>query len=579
MRIMFGRFRAFVSPSENKTLLGLACLVGVGTGGAAGLFIRLVELVQFWPATAGQTKLFSVTLTWPLLVAIPALGGLLCGAVLRYLDPAVKGTGTPEILHAIRRKGGHIGGRYTAVKTLASLFTVCSGGAAGPEAPMVTVGAGLGSWAGRRLKIPPEYLRTLVAAGAAAGFAAVFNAPIAGVLFAIEVLLKEFASQAFAMVILATVTASLTTHLILGERVFVEVPSSYSFNSVRELGFYFVLAVLAGAFAKLFVAVSLFVDKRFEKGVASPMTRAALGGLLLGLLGLLLPQALGNGHLVIPDLIRAEAASPWAWTLLLLLLFGKMIACPLTVGSGGSGGIFIPYLLMGAALGGLVGRGVHAFFPWAAPSGAYMLVGMGAVFGGITFAPFTAIILLFELTRDYNIILPMMFTVGIAVLVARAIDPESLEGHKLLKKGVRLNERPELRVLENYHVRDIMSRSVRVIPEDYSLRQIADFVSGAPHTGYPVVDGSGRAVGLLTFAEMQRAFAAPGVEDAALSARDIMRPKFPTVGPDEPLEHAIRRMQEFGADRVLVVAGDEPGVIIGIVTNGDVLSIYRRFFV
>src|SRR5579885_1383436 len=153
MANFWGRLRALAAPSRNKGLLALSCLVGAGTGVGAGLFLRLVEAVQFWPAWPGEQKVFGVTLTAPLLVAIPALGGLLCGAVLQFFEPAAKGTGTPDILHAIRRKGGHIGGRYTFFKTIASVFTVCSGGAAGPEAPMVAVGAGLGSWAGRRLKI------------------------------------------------------------------------------------------------------------------------------------------------------------------------------------------------------------------------------------------------------------------------------------------------------------------------------------------------------------------------------------------------------------------------------------------
>lgn len=578
MKNLPAALRRLFSPSETKRQLTLAAAVGVGTGVATGLFLRLVEIVQFWPAVGGRGRLFSLTLNWPLLLVLPAIGGLLCGAVLQFGDSTVKGTGTPEILHAIRRKGGLIGGRYTALKTLASVFTVCSGGAAGPEAPMVTFGAGLGSWAGRKLGISAVDLHTLVAAGAAAGFAAVFNAPIAGVLFAIEVLLKEFTSGAFAIVMLATVSASVTTHLILGERVFVEVPSTYAFHNIRELGFYFALAVLAALFAKLFVATSLAVEKRFEKGVASPMARAALGGLILGALALWLPQALGNGRVVIPDLIRAESSSPWAWALLIALLFGKMVACPLTVGSGGSGGIFIPYLLMGAALGGLVGRGVSALVPWAAPSGAYMLVGMGAVFAGVTFAPFTAIILLFELTRDYSIVLPLMFTAGITVMVARAIDPLSFEGHKLLKKGVRLNEHPELRVLEKYHVRDIMSRSVRAVPQDYSLRQLANFIVAGPHTGYPVVDPEGRPVGLLTPIEMQDAFGDQSAPLRELTARDIMRPRFPTISPDEPIEHAIRRMHEFGTDHVLVIDPAAPAKIAGIVTQSDVLGIYRRFF-
>jgi CIC family chloride channel protein len=521
----FERIARFLTrPARAHRLLLLSAATGVAAGAAAGLFIRLVEVVQFWPAIDGRGRLFSWTLGRPALLLIPALGGLLCGLVLEFVDPGVKGTGTPETLLAIRRKGGRIGARYTAAKVLASAFTVCSGGAAGPEGPMVSAGAGLASWAGRLCGVGGEDLRTLVAAGAAAGFAAVFNAPIAGVLFAIEVLLKEFSSQAFTMVMLATVSASLSTRAILGDRVFVVVPSTYAFNRPAELVFYLVLAVLAGVFAQSFVSLSLFLEKRFEKTAPSPVARAALGGLLLGALGLALPQALGNGHLVIPDLIRAEASSPWAWTFLLALLFGKMLACPLTVGSGGSGGIFIPYLLMGAALGGLVGRVVGAHFPWAAPSGAYMLAGMGAVFGGITFAPFTAVLLLFELTRDYSIILPMMFTVGFTVLVARAIDPLGLEGHKLRKKGVRLHEHPELRVLEKYLVRDIMSPASQA------------------------------------------------------RARSEAEAASPAVGLDEPLELAIRRMQDAGSDRLLVVESGPRGRVVGEVSQSDVLGLYRRFF-
>ncbi|MDE2491869.1 MAG: chloride channel protein [Elusimicrobia bacterium] len=578
MSALWRRTRSILAPSDGKTLALLACAVGIATGAGSALFIRLVELFQFWPAVRGQARLFGVTLTAPMLVAIPAVGGLLCGAVLQFVDPAVKGTGTPEVIQAIRRKGGFLSGRYTLVKLLASVFTVCSGGAAGPEAPMVAAGAGVGSFVGRRMRLPGEYMRTLVAAGAAAGFASIFNAPIAGVLFAIEVLLKEFGAQSFAMVIMATVTASVTTYLMLGNRVFVDVPSTYAFLHIGELVFYLALGVLAALFSKLFIRSYFVVEKLFEKGFASPMARAGAGGLLLGLLGLLLPEALGNSHLVIPKLIEAEAAHPWAWGLLLFVLFGKMIACPLTVGSGGSGGIFIPYLFMGAALGGLVGRFVGAHFAWAAPSGAYMLVGMAAVFAGITSAPFTAIMLLFELTHDYNLILPVMFAVGVTVLVARAIDPLNLEGHKLLKKGVSLNERPELRALEPYRLGDVMNRGVVCVPEDMTLKDLAAFVAANSHTGYPVVDRSGRAVGLLMFDELRRALSAANAENPpSAAARDIMRAAPPTASPDEPIEHAIRAMRRTGADRVLIVdpAGERA---IGIVTKGDLLTIYRRFF-
>jgi CIC family chloride channel protein len=278
-------------------------------------------------------------------------------------------------------------------------------------------------------------------AGGASGFAAVFNAPIAGVMYAIEVLLKEFASYAFSMVIVATVTASVTTHLLMGNRVFVEVPPSYAFNHVWEFGFYAILAIISAIVAKYFVQSYFYIEHKFEYGLKIPTAaKPMLGGFILGLMALAIPSVMGNGHKEIPNLILAESINPWAWKVMLLLLIGKLIGCPLTVGSGGSGGIFVPFLLMGALVGGLCGRFVHLVTPDAASAGAYMVVGMGAVFAGITHAPLTAILLLFEMTHDYNLILPLMFTVSLTLLVARTLDPESLDSHKLKRKEVQMEE-------------------------------------------------------------------------------------------------------------------------------------------
>ncbi|MFI5349041.1 MAG: chloride channel protein [Elusimicrobiota bacterium] len=422
-------------------LLTAAALIGFGAGAASALFLRLYEAVRFWPADAGRTRLFSVTLTWPLLVMIPALGGLLCGWIVQRFEPGARGTGTPELLHALRAKGPPLRARYAAWKTLASLFTTCSGGAAGPEAPMVTFGAGLAAWTGRRLKASAHTERVLTAAGAAAGFAAVFDAPVAGASFALEVLLREISPQALSAVLIAAAAGTAAARYLLGDREFLRgAAAGASLRSPQELVFYLILAAAAALSAKIFIETAIHIEKGFDRFIKSPAARAALGGLLLGLLGLVLPQALGNSHADIPKLFSAEGVAPLASMSLLFLLLGKIVACPLTVGSGGSGGIFIPYLMMGAALGGIAGRLVHAHFLWAAPPSAYMLAGMGAMFAAITLAPLTSIVLVLELTRNWDMALPLTVAVAAAVAIARAVEPESLDTRKLLKKGIRLRE-------------------------------------------------------------------------------------------------------------------------------------------
>lgn len=562
--------------SENKVRIALTVLVGLITGVAAWGFIRLIEWIQFWPAIPGQTKFFLWPINRFLIVTIPAAGGLLCGLVLRYGDASVKGTGTADFTYALRRKGGHIPGRFTFFKTLASLLSICSGGAVGPEAPGVAIGAGVGSLMAEFRGMEPLDRLNLVVSGAAAGFAAVFNAPIAGVLFAIEVLLKEFASQAFVMVILSTVTASVTTRLLLGNHVFIQVPATFAFLHIWELGYYAILGVLTAIVSKAFVQIYFAVERSFDQMKRIPVAaKPMIGGLILGLLSLYIPAIMGSGHSDIPHLIESELLSPWTWTFLLLLLVGKMVACPLTLCSGGSGGLYVPILFMGALMGGLLGRIVHVWSPTAAPVGAYMLVGMGAVFAGITYAPFTGILLLFEMTQDYNIILPLMFTVGITMLLARALDPESLDQHKLLKKGLRLHETIELRALEKYHVGELMNRDVATIPQTLPLAKITEFIGRHPHTGYPVVDAEGNLVGLMTYSELHQVFNVEELPEDGIIARDIMRAQVATVFPEDSAVDAVHKMQIHQVDRIVAI---DPVTrkIVGILTKSDILGIYRK---
>ncbi len=416
-------------PRETALVWAASAGAGAAAGAVSALFLLLYEAARFWPAPAEGARLCGLTLTRPLLAAAPALGGLLCGLVVERVEPAARGTGTPELLHAVRGRGARIGARYAAWKTLASVFTVCSGGSAGPEAPMVTAGAGAASWTAARLRLPPRAVRILTAAGAAAGFAAVFDAPAAGAVFALEVLLREADLDGAVAVVVASAAGTAAARGLLGPRAFLSgVAGGAAPDGPGGLLRCGALAVLAALFAKLFIETAIHVEKAFEKAFTRPSARAAAGGLALGLLGLVLPQALGNSHPDVPALFAARAAAPIGLGALAFLLFGKLLACPLTVGSGGSGGIFIPYLMMGACLGAAFG---------GAP---YMVAGMGAVFAAVTLAPLTAFVLVLELTRAWGLALPLGVAVAVAFALARAIEPESLDTRKLLKRGVRLRE-------------------------------------------------------------------------------------------------------------------------------------------
>ncbi len=561
----------------DATTFLLALVLGLIVGVVTWMFLALIERVQFWPAYHDRARLFGWTINRFWIVAIPGIGGLLTGLLLQFWESSAGGTGTAELIYALRRKSGRIAGRYTVFKALASVFTVCTGGSAGPEGPMVSIGSGLGSWLGESGKLEPGALKSLTVAGAAAGFAAVFNAPISGVFYAIEILLKEFSSRTFTLVILASVTAAECTRILMGNRNFVRVPTTFVFNDPKEIWFYVILALLAAAVSRIFVAFYLKLGQKFEHWRIPQAAKTTIGGLLVGVLALYLPEAMGNSHLVIPQVLAAEALKPLPWAYLLLLLAGKTVSCPLTVGSGGSGGIYIPFLLMGAALGGLVGHVAHFFLPDAAPAAAFMLLGMGAIFSAMTYAPFTGIILLFELTGNSSIIMPLMLVVGLAVFAAHAIDSESLDAKKLLKKGVVAHEHMELRSLEHYRAKDVMARQVETMPENDYIESLEDFIVRHPYTGYPVVDARGKVSGLIVYDDIRKIFLESRLKEQSrpkVFVKDVMRRRFPWVRTEDSLLDAVDSMRRADTDRVLVMDSKD-GSLAGLITESDILGIHH----
>jgi len=574
MQTLRNYFLRFWTPTESKRLTVLSVVVGAAAGLAAFIFIKLNDVVQLWVVWLSHWR--GSLLDKVLIITAPGLGGLAAGWLVDRYASGQRGIGTAEIIYALRRRNGYVPSRVTTAKTLASALTIGTGGSTGPEGPAVQIGAGLGSFIGRWRRLPPEYLKTLVAAGAAGGIAAVFNAPIAGVMYALEVLLQQMASQAFAVVVLSTVTASIVSYSLLGHRIFLEAPIFYTAHPA-EWAAYLVLGVLIAFAARLFTELFLWTERGFRRLSRWPLSvRAMCGGLLVGIIGLYRPEVLGAGHDLVVKILQNGSEISLTVGLLLILLVAKMAATSFSLASGGSGGLFVPVLSMGAMIGLLVGKGVHWVLPQAAPPWAYALLGMGAMFAGFTYAPITSIMLLFEITNDYPIILPLMTVVGVTTLVSRALDADSLDSHELGQKGLRLHDDAELSVLENVTAAEVMSSPVEMIPETATLQEIARWMARTRHTGVPVSDGSGHVVGLITYSELHHAYDETNESPESAVAKGIMRTAFPTITPGSSVTEALRRMQAENVDRILVVAPQDPRSVQGIITKSDILKVYRN---
>ncbi|HUU15231.1 MAG TPA: chloride channel protein, partial [Terriglobia bacterium] len=365
--------------------------------------------------------------------------GLLVGPLIWRYAREAKGHGVPEVMKAIVTSGARIPIRVAIVKILASAVTIGSGGAAGREGPMVQIGATLGSSLGQFYRLTSSHLRTLVACGAAAGIAATFNAPIAGAIFALEVLMMGQMSPAFLLVILSSVTSSIVCRSLLGNYPAFLVPP-YELVSSWEVILYVPLGVLCALAARLYVLTLYRFEAMFDGWEFPPYLKPCVGALAVGLTGRFLPQVFGTGFPAIESALWAQLAPA-----MFLVLFVAEIGCnSFTLGSGGSGGVFAPALYLGAMVGGAFGSLVHFIWPAStAGSGAYALVGMAAVFGGAAHAPLTAILILFEMTNSYRIILPLMAATVTSVSLSQRLSPDSIYTLKLRRAGLVFDYRGE----------------------------------------------------------------------------------------------------------------------------------------
>ncbi|MBW1995953.1 MAG: chloride channel protein, partial [Deltaproteobacteria bacterium] len=457
--------------NEHTIMAVLAFAVGIGGGYGAIGFRHLIDFFQSIAYGSSESLLEVVkTLPWYLRILLPALGGMVVGPLVYFGAREAKGHGVPEVMEAVALRNGFIRKRVVVIKSLASAITIGTGGSVGREGPIVQIGSAIGSTIGQLLHVSADRMKTLVGCGAAAGIAATFNAPIAGSMFALEIILGDFGLATFSPIIISSVTATAISRHYLGDFPAFLVPQ-HKMVSFWEFPFYLGLGLFCAVIAVIFIKVLYRTEDIFDELKFPEYLKAILGGAALGAMSLLFPHLLGVGYGAIDQALMGLSA--W-WVLLLLIPF-KILATSITIGSGGSGGIFAPSLFLGAMAGSLFGMGVHTLFPeLTATPGAYGLVGMAAVVGGTTHGPLTAILIIFEMTGDYKIILPLMTTCIISTVAGRQMMRESIYTLKLIRRGIDIRAGKEVNVLKSIPVKEVMNPNVETLTESLTMEQLAD---------------------------------------------------------------------------------------------------------
>ena len=558
--------------SQDIYFLFIASLVGIGAGYGAVFFHEALRFVQ----QSLYVHMHSLYGGWeysPYMVALyPAIGGLLVGIITHYVSPDSRGHGVPDVIKAVIARGGYLKSSLAIHKTITSALSIGSGGGAGREGPIVQIGASIGSAIGQFFRLSSDQLRTLVACGSAGGIAAIFNAPLGGVMFALEIIIGDFSVKTFSPIVVSSVLATAVARSILGDHP-TFVATDYSLVSNYELIFYLALGLMAGVVSVWFIRLVFATEDFFTRLRQIPkILQPAVGGLGVGAMLIWLPSIAGFSYE-----INNQAILGHANILILGLVFLlKPISVGLTLGSGGSGGVFAPAMKAGAAFGGVIGFLVHFLFPeQTATSGAYALVGMGAMVAGTMHAPLTAILMIFEISDTYQVILPIMFAAVSSSVVARLFMKQSIYTLPLQREGIEIGYGINLSIVHRLTVSSIMRKKFSRVKHTMPAHEIIQVVEEKDQTVFPVVDEKEAFVGLLRFQDIRPVYRNPDDYRDAL-VRDIMVKDTPLLEEGDSLDKALKTFELSDLDTLPVVAARDSKKLIGIVRHEDALRKYRK---
>ena len=554
-----------LQPTEWQVMLLWAAFAGFLGALASVFFTGLAEGVHelFGYAGEGVGVVESMRkLPWWGCLLVPALGGMCAGIVLLLGKHIAPGQSSTDYMEAIAIGNGHVPIRTSLVKSAAALFSIGSGGSIGREGPMVQLAAVLASLIGRWRQFTPPQLRLIVACGAAAGIASAYNAPIAGSFFVAEIILGTIAMESLGPLAVSAVVATLTVRVLTQAHVLYKVPA-FQLNSPLEMGPYLLLGLLSGVLAPWFLR-SLRRSEEFFVALKLPLVaRLTLGGLAVGAIAINVPQVAGNGYSVVVQILNGGLL----WKMLLGIAACKWLATMASFGSGAPGGVFTPSLFMGASAGYLFGTAVHAVWPAAAQDPrAFALVGMGAFLSAASRAPVMAVIMLFEMTLSYDIILPLMLCSVIAYYTARGFDARSLYSEALKTKTAAAESVAPFS--HETRVADLMRVKPPVVAETARFAEIARVFLGVRVNNLYVVNAEGRFLGVVSLHDIKPYLGEPDLAQLVI-ARDILHEDFPRLTPDQPLTAALGGFLGIVAERLPVVGID--GTLRGSLSKGDLL--------
>ncbi|MCU1303429.1 MAG: Cl-channel, voltage gated [Candidatus Sulfotelmatobacter sp.] len=550
----------------------LAGLIAFVLYNLIGLFTNIFFYHRF--STAFLSARHNQLGLWVIL--IPVIGGIVVGFMAKYGSSKIKGHGIPEAMEAVLINRSRIEPRVALLKPISAAIAIGTGGPFGAEGPIIQTGGAIGSLVGQVLHTTASERKVLLACGAAAGMSATFNTPIAGVILAIELLLFEFKARSFIPLVIASTLATAVHMQLLGVGPMFKV-TAMDFGIPHALPFYLILGLVCGLAAVGFSKLLYWTEDQFEKLPVDELWWPAIGALGLGIIGYFVPRVLGVGYDTIGDILNANLA----WKILIVVMVAKAVALVISLGSGTSGGLLAPMFMSSAALGGIFAMGIDRIFPAANLSaGAFALVAMGAVFGAASRATFSFIIFAFEITRDYNSVLPLMLVSVIADGIAMLLMPRaSIMTEKLARRGLHIHQEYEADVLHQMMVSETMDKDVPKVPADMKVGELADRIARRDpevchHQGMLILDSEGKLVGVITRGDVVRALDKdPSGEVSVLDAgtADVV-----VTYPNELLHDASAKMLRNSVGRLPVVDRDDPRRVVGYLGRPGIMAARLR---
>ncbi|MCH2141934.1 MAG: chloride channel protein [Phycisphaerales bacterium] len=562
-----------------------------------GLAMALVATAFLWPLEwiSQQESELSSELIWMLVLIGPCVGGLLVGLVRRVINAPYIGPGVTTAIYAVLRQRGRLRWRVGLQQWICSTLTIGSGGSAGAEGPIVTIGSAIGSSIGRALHLSSQNTTTLLGCGAAAGIAAVFNAPIAGVLFVMEILLRDFSLRTFTPIVIAAVCASASTQGILHDEAMFAIGPEFLLQEgefrMSYIPVWALLGLLCGLIGVVFIRTLAVSENLMTKCPVPFWARPAIGGLLLALLGLgfllltgpTLPFFYGNGYpeiasLLSPDRYLPENSSStigWLLLAMIAMLGLKLVGTCITIGSGGAGGMFAPSLMMGALIGGALGLSLEwmGLLEHGTPA-RFALVGMAAMVASVTHAPLTGILIVYELTRQYEVVLPLMLAAVVATVVSRWLCQDSIYSARLRAAGIRFGGGGEMSALCRLTVQDLLLDEAVTVPAKASADDLVQLAEDSNASDFVVLDSHGQYLGMVTSQDLKATLvfreALPLLQVSELTRTDLG-----ILTPEDTLDTVLEKFASTNVDALPVLVDGDLSRISGLVTRRRLMKRYQ----